>query len=87
MEKQAALPLSQVKNVDTPLVKQVLTVQLQVYFEKITNAIQSTEKQVQDLAIESLSGDPGIQALMPYFVIFLSDQVHFFTFETRLPTI
>lgn len=69
------LPNKNVKNIDIPLVKQVLTQELQLYFEKVTEAIQSEEPRLQALAIESLSGDPGIQALMPYFVVFISDQV------------
>jgi transcription initiation factor TFIID subunit 6 len=52
-------------------VKQVLTQQLQVYYEKITKAIRSSETNIQEAARDSLKSDPGIQALLPYFVVFI----------------
>jgi transcription initiation factor TFIID subunit 6 len=56
-------------------VKQTITQELQLYYEKITNSILSTEVTLQQLATESISQDPGIQALMPYFVNFISETV------------
>ena len=63
-------------NASHPPVKQVLTQELQLYYEKITECIKSRQRPLQAMAIESLSADPGIQALMPYFVTFVSDQVY-----------
>ncbi|KAJ2998108.1 hypothetical protein HDV02_004785 [Globomyces sp. JEL0801] len=58
-----------------PLVKEVLTKELNQYFEKITNYVTSESKALQVMAVESLSSDPGIQALMPYFAKFINDSV------------
>ena len=57
---------------------QVLTRELQIYFEKITESLEHANVQVRNLAIESVSSDPGIQGLMPYFVQFIADTVSFF---------
>ncbi|KAJ3273808.1 Transcription initiation factor TFIID subunit 6 [Terramyces sp. JEL0728] len=46
--------------------KQILTLELQLYYEKITESI--VEPELQQLALESISSDPGIQALLPYFL-------------------
>ncbi|KAJ3305219.1 hypothetical protein HDV03_001817 [Kappamyces sp. JEL0829] len=72
LDKQGSFPSSK-QAADTPLVKQVLTQQLQVYFDKITKAICSKEPLIQGTAQESLKADPGIQALLPYFVVFVVD--------------
>ncbi|KAJ3322748.1 hypothetical protein HDV06_002799 [Boothiomyces sp. JEL0866] len=53
--------------------KQILTLELQLYYEKITESILVQE--LQHLALESISSDPGIQALLPYFVTFISDTI------------
>ncbi|KAI8899512.1 hypothetical protein BC833DRAFT_585615 [Globomyces pollinis-pini] len=58
-----------------PLVKEVLTKELNQYFEKITNYVTSESKALQVMAVESLSSDPGIQALMPYFAKFINDSI------------
>ncbi len=60
---------------DAPLVKQVLTTQLQTYYEKVTSGVLSNDSEFQQIALESLEQDPGIQALLPYFVVFVSEQV------------
>ena len=67
--------LQQKSQTQTPLVKQVLTKELQLYYEKITESMKSPDSKLQQLAIESLMQDPGIQALMPYFVTFVSDTI------------
>ena len=73
--EQGPKPIQQKSQVQTPIVKQVLTKELQLYYEKITDSIKSTDSKLQQLAIESLMQDPGIQALMPYFVTFVSDTI------------
>jgi transcription initiation factor TFIID subunit 6 len=42
-------------SLDTPLVKHVLTLELQLFYDKITRSICSVDKNLQDLAISSLS--------------------------------
>jgi transcription initiation factor TFIID subunit 6 len=57
------------------LVKNVLTKELQIYYEKITDAIMSDDQLLQKAAFASLYQDPGIQPLTPYFVQFASEKV------------
>ncbi|KAJ8331166.1 hypothetical protein BDV3_002482 [Batrachochytrium dendrobatidis] len=57
------------------LVKEVLTKELQMYYEKITEMLTSEDLEIRSLAIESISKDPGVQGIMPYFVQFISDTV------------
>jgi transcription initiation factor TFIID subunit 6 len=59
-----------------PSVKSVLTRELEIYFEKITASLESEDESICGLAIESVSTDPGIQGLLPYFVQFIADMVH-----------
>nr|KAJ3418376.1 hypothetical protein HK105_008390 [Polyrhizophydium stewartii] len=58
-----------------PLVKQVLTKELQMYYEKITEMLINDDPEIRALAIESTGRDPGMQGLMPYFVQFVADTV------------
>lgn len=51
-----------------PLVKHVLSKELQMYFERITEAILSENERLQSQAFESLRLDPGLHQLLPYFV-------------------
>lgn len=51
-----------------PLVKHVLSKELQMYFERITEAILSDNERLQSQAFESLRLDPGLHQLVPYFV-------------------
>jgi transcription initiation factor TFIID subunit 6 len=57
------------------LVKDVLTKELQVYYEKITESLMSGEEEMSTLAISSVHQDPGIQALLPYFLQFMTDKI------------
>ncbi|KAJ3415988.1 hypothetical protein HDV05_003585 [Chytridiales sp. JEL 0842] len=57
------------------LVKHVLTKELQMYYEKITESILSNSKDLSNLAVESVSKDPGIQPLLPYFAQFITEKV------------
>ena len=58
-----------------PLVKSVLSKELQMYYDKIIESLLSPTPELRNLAMESLSKDPGIQPLMPYFIQFLTDKV------------
>ncbi|RHY30960.1 hypothetical protein DYB32_003889 [Aphanomyces invadans] len=58
-----------------PLVKHVLTDEMQLYFEKVTDAIKSDEFHRQQAAFISLTKDPGLHQLLPYFSKFIYDQV------------
>ncbi|KAL3894971.1 MAG: hypothetical protein SGCHY_004970 [Lobulomycetales sp.] len=68
--------------------KQVLSRELTIYFEKITEAILphsdvkyqkgalvKSESEYRALALESLSKDPGLQKLVPYFTEFISENI------------
>jgi transcription initiation factor TFIID subunit 6 len=71
-----------VKEQDVVKVKQTITQELQLYYEKITECIVGDEIQ-QQLAIESISTDPGIQPLMPYFTQFVNDTVNSFDIDNN----
>jgi transcription initiation factor TFIID subunit 6 len=59
-----------------PAVKHILSKELQLYFDKITNAIRSPDKdRLARAALNSLSSDPGIHQLLPYLSQFVSDEV------------
>jgi len=58
-----------------PLVKHVLSKELQLYFEKTTSAIKSGVQQSVNASIQSLTNDPGLHQLMPYFAQFISEEV------------
>ncbi|KAJ3026635.1 UNVERIFIED_CONTAM: hypothetical protein HDU68_005307, partial [Siphonaria sp. JEL0065] len=59
------------------LVKSVLSKELQMYHDKITESIMSVNAppQIQALAVDSLETDPGIQPLLPYFVQFMTQKI------------
>ncbi|KAJ3332296.1 hypothetical protein HDU76_000724 [Blyttiomyces sp. JEL0837] len=57
------------------LVKHVLSKELQMYHDKITESVLSQTDELRNMAINSLSMDPGIQPLMPYFIQFIAHQV------------
>ncbi|EEB09098.1 histone H4-like TAF Taf6 [Schizosaccharomyces japonicus yFS275] len=59
-----------------PLVRHVLSKELQLYFERIANALLSdSNAELRNAALSSLRTDPGLHQLLPYFIIFLSDSV------------
>ncbi|TPX59799.1 hypothetical protein PhCBS80983_g02240 [Powellomyces hirtus] len=57
------------------LVKTVLTKELQMYYEKITEALTSSSEELRSLAVQSITKDPGIQPLLPYLIQFIAEQV------------
>ena len=57
------------------IVKHSLSKEFQMYYETLTESIMGLNKNLQDAALESLTQDPGVQQLLPYFVQFIGDQV------------
>ncbi|KAJ2776206.1 histone H4-like TAF Taf6, SAGA complex subunit [Coemansia interrupta] len=55
-----------------PLVKHVLSRELQLYFECITESLQSPDPVVKSTALESISIDAGIHQLVTYFVQYIA---------------
>lgn len=65
-----------VHNVDRkPLVKHVLTEEMQLFYTKVTEAVKSDDFELQRAAFTSLARDPGIHQLLPYFARFIYEEV------------
>jgi transcription initiation factor TFIID subunit 6 len=59
-----------------PLVKHVLSSELQLYFERITTTIfEDQSEEARTAAFNSIRTDPGIHQLVPYFIQFIADKV------------
>ncbi|TMW68467.1 hypothetical protein Poli38472_005935 [Pythium oligandrum] len=58
-----------------PLVKHVLTEEMQLYYTKVTDAIRGDDFELQRAAFASLAKDPGIHQLLPYFSRFVYEEV------------
>jgi transcription initiation factor TFIID subunit 6 len=59
-----------------PLVKHVLSKELQLYFERICSAIlDENNDEYRIAAFTSLRTDPGLHQLVPYFTQFVADKV------------
>ncbi|CEP22332.1 unnamed protein product [Cyberlindnera jadinii] len=63
-----------------PLVKHVLSKELQLYFDKVIQALTKTEQDettlhLRQAALSSLRSDPGLHQLLPYFIQFISEQI------------
>ncbi|KAF2673822.1 DUF1546-domain-containing protein [Microthyrium microscopicum] len=59
-----------------PLVKHILSSEIQLYFERITTAIlDENSEETRNAAFNSLRTDPGLHQLVPYFVQFVADKV------------
>lgn len=59
-----------------PLVKHILSKELQLYFEKVCGAFLDESNEDQRIsAFASLKEDPGLHQLVPYFVQFISEKV------------
>ena len=58
-------------------VKHVLSRELQLYFERIANALVNDEMDnIQETALASLRNDPGLHQLVPYLVAFIAEKVN-----------
>lgn len=59
-----------------PLVKHVLSKELQLYFEKICTALLDESNNDYRMAgLASVASDPGLHQLVPYFVQFIAEKV------------
>ncbi|KAJ3093100.1 hypothetical protein HK102_009532 [Quaeritorhiza haematococci] len=58
-----------------PLVKIILSKELQLYYEKVTDGLMGPSEELRRVAVESISRDPGLQPLMPYFVEYITENV------------
>lgn len=59
-----------------PLVKHVLSKELQLYFQEVCKALlDETNNEYRNAAMASLERDPGLHQLVPYFVHFVSEKV------------
>ncbi|KAJ5913184.1 Transcription initiation factor TFIID subunit 6 [Penicillium tannophilum] len=59
-----------------PLVKHVLSKELQLYFEKVCSAfLDETSEDYRTSGYASLREDPGLHQLVPYFVQFIAEKV------------
>jgi transcription initiation factor TFIID subunit 6 len=61
-----------------PLVKHILSSEIQLYFERITHAIldpSSDKEEYRNAAFNSLRTDPGLHQLVPYFIHFVNEKV------------
>lgn len=59
-----------------PLVKHVLSKELQLYFDRISQAIyDGSNEELRTAALASLRTDPGIHQLLPYFTQLAADKI------------
>ncbi|KAJ2322640.1 histone H4-like TAF Taf6, SAGA complex subunit, partial [Coemansia sp. RSA 2681] len=71
-KKAAKTPQKQDGIETIPLVKHVLSKELQLYFECITESLASPDPLVKSTALESISIDAGIHQLVTYFVQYIA---------------
>lgn len=59
-----------------PLIKHVLSKELQLYFEKICSALlDDSNNEYRIAALASIRSDPGLHQLVPYLVQFVAEKV------------
>lgn len=59
-----------------PLVKHILSKELQLYFERVCTAVlDDTNEPLRIAALSSLRHDPGLHQLLPYFLQFIAEKV------------
>lgn len=75
LKAEGRYDLSEMKIDVKPLVRHVISKEMQLYFEKIVEALLSGKGDLIKTALESISEDNGIQQLLPYFIQFVTDQV------------
>jgi len=77
LKKQASndkLLLQQDKS-SANIVQNMLSKELRIYYEKLTESVVSSDKSLQQAVFDSLKQDPGIHQLVPYFVKFIIENV------------
>ncbi|AAS53352.1 AFL020Wp [Eremothecium gossypii ATCC 10895] len=84
VSEEKAEHVSQVKPGQTnevkPLVKHVLSKELQIYFDKVVGALTSKDQtlnaqHMKVAALTSLKSDTGLHQLVPYFIQFIAEQI------------
>ena len=59
-----------------PLVKHILSKELQLYFERVCSSVlDETQPELRTAGLSSLAEDPGLHQLIPYFVTWVSEKV------------
>jgi transcription initiation factor TFIID subunit 6 len=58
-----------------PTVQEVLSQELQLYYENVTSAVLQGSPHLLAAALQSLRSDPGLQALLPYLTQFITEEV------------
>lgn len=58
-----------------PLVKHVLSRELQLYFDRLTAAATDSDESMREAALASLRADTGLGGLVPYLVQWLAEKV------------
>ncbi|KAL9608544.1 MAG: hypothetical protein Q9167_006637 [Letrouitia subvulpina] len=59
-----------------PLVKHILSKELQLYFDKVCSALlDESNEEYRVAALASMRNDPGIHQLVPYFVQFIAEKI------------
>lgn len=68
---------AQGSSIITPLVKHVLSRELQLYFTRLTEALGTTGggSEMREAALGSVRSDPGLHQLVPYLVGWGGEQV------------
>jgi transcription initiation factor TFIID subunit 6 len=59
-----------------PRVKHVLGKELQLYYEHVTAALAADNAPQRNASLMSLSEEPGLNQLLPYFTLYVRDSVH-----------
>lgn len=67
---EAAAPVKVV-----PVVKNVLSRELQLYYDSVTDAIMNGTEAQRSASLSSVAKDAGLHLLIPYLTLFVSDQV------------
>ena len=57
------------------IVQNMLSKELRIYYEKLTESVVSSDETLQQAVFDSLKQDPGIHQLVPYFVKFIIENV------------
>ena len=80
LQVKAGLPVT--NNVEVkPLVQHVLSMEHQIFYEKVTKAMKSEESRdskTKVAVLNNLEHDTGLAQLLPYFIQFICEQVSFF---------
>lgn len=63
-----------------PLVKHILSKELQIYFDKVVGALTTKDQDInaqhmKAAALASLKSDTGLHQLVPYFIQFIAEQI------------